>query len=170
MSRNYGLTMATLFVLLSFTRTLSAQSYALTELGSAVNPVAVNDAGQIAGWNNQGEFLYSGGTWQNLGTLGGPDNSHTSAEAINDEGQVVGASLTSTGAIHPFLYAGGTMRDLGTLPAPYDAANCATGINSSGEVVGYSFISGGKHHPCLPLQRQYDAGPRHVSRRRQQRG
>ena len=54
---------------------------------------------------------------QDLGTLGG-DYSH--ALGINDLGQVVGRSLTSTGAIRPFLWtAEGGMADLGTLEAAH---------------------------------------------------
>ena len=168
MSRNYFLAVVAVCVVLSRVVTLSAQTgYALTELGSVVQPVAINNSGQIAGSCNQAAFLYSGGTWENLGTLGGADNSHTYAAGINDEGQVVGGSLTSTGVINPFLYAGGTMTALPNLPAPYVCDGGANRINGSGEIVGDYFDSSGTQR--LPLYERHDAGPRHFSRRNQRR-
>ncbi len=47
-----------------------------------------------------------------LGTLGGSDSY---AYGINDSGQIVGGSYTSSGDYHAFLYANGAMADLGTL-------------------------------------------------------
>src|SRR5580704_13845737 len=56
-------------------------------------------------------FLYSNGTMQGLGTLGGTSSS---AAAINASGQVTGSSALSDGSEHAFLYSNGTMQDLGT--------------------------------------------------------
>src|SRR5213080_4303909 len=82
---------------------------------------AVNEAGQVVGWS-QGSypdpihaFLWENGTMTDLGTLGG---STARAYDINDKGQVVGVSSTSSGLNHAFLWEDGTMTDLGTLGGP----------------------------------------------------
>jgi probable HAF family extracellular repeat protein len=70
----------------------------------------------------------------NLGTL--PGGSSSEATGINNSGQVVGSSDSSSGT-RAFLYSGGTMSNLGTLPGINNSY--ATGINNSGQVVGNSF-------------------------------
>src|SRR5437667_8167708 len=79
---------------------------------------AVNEAGQVVGWS-QGSypdpihaFLWENGTMTDLGTLGG---STARAYDINDKGQVVGVSSTSSGLYHACLWEDGTMTDLGTV-------------------------------------------------------
>lgn len=73
-----------------------------------------------------------------LGTLGGHDSSATD---INDSGQVVGRSFTTSGSNHAFITGpnGLGMTDLGTLGGSY---SIALGINDSGQVVGESAIAG----------------------------
>ncbi len=68
------------------------------------------------------------------------------ARAINDEGQVVGSSLTSSGETHAFLWQDGEMADLGTLGG---SASYATGINDQGQIVGYATPAGGGQHAFL---------------------
>jgi probable HAF family extracellular repeat protein len=80
---------------------------------------------------------------QDLGTLGG---SYSSATDINDSGQVVGWSTTTSGQSHAFLYSDGQMQDLGTLGG-YESR--ATGINDSGQVVGQTDVSSGERHAFL---------------------
>ncbi len=96
----------------------------------------VNNQGQVVGYHNTNQgtraFLWSNGTLQNLGTLGGGDSR---AFAINEAGQVVGRSSTATGATHAFLWQNGMMQDLGPLDAGFSQANW---IDGSGRVVGYS--------------------------------
>ncbi|MGP0063689.1 MAG: hypothetical protein ACLQGP_08850 [Isosphaeraceae bacterium] len=114
---------------------------------------AINDAGEIVG--NAGSpgnpaygipdtyypFLYADGDVQYLGTLGAAYNGliTTSAQAINDAGQVAGYAETASGAVHAFLYANDAMNDLGTLASPstYYTSE-ANGINAKGDVVGFS--------------------------------
>lgn len=116
----------------------------LQNLGVAGQPTAINDSGQIVGNNGNTAFLYSGGSIHNLGTFGG--NSST-ANAINDLGQVVGGAYTSGGVQDAFLYSGGSMQNLGTLPGAF--GSYATSINDSGQVVGWSISSVNIYHSFL---------------------
>jgi probable HAF family extracellular repeat protein len=69
-----------------------------------------------------------------LGTLGGPSSS---AFKINDRGQVVGWSDTSTGT-SAFLFAGGKMLDLNSLIRANYGWRLTAGydINDKGQIVG----------------------------------
>ena len=60
-------------------------------------------------------FLYSGGTLQDLGTLGGADSI---AYGINNNGPVVGSSYALMGQ-SAFIFSGGSMQNLNsTATAP----------------------------------------------------
>src|SRR5438034_403707 len=105
---------------------------------------AVNEAGQVVGWS-QGSypdpihaFVWENGTMTDLGTLGG---STARAYDINDKGQVVGVSSTSSGLNHAFLWEDGTMTDLGTLGGP---DSYAYGLNNRGDVVGSTTGAAGR--------------------------
>lgn len=79
-----------------------------------------------------------------LGTLGG---TFSSANDVNDAGQVVGVSTTASGEQHAFLWQPSTgMIDLGLLPDleyPWQTgASEALGINNAGQVVGESTCGG----------------------------
>jgi probable HAF family extracellular repeat protein len=76
-------------------------------------------------------------TVKNLGTLGGAS---AEANAINDQGRVVGWSLLANGRQHAFLYRAGTMRDLGALAGGLSEA---TDINNTDVVVGWSAVASG---------------------------
>ncbi len=107
-------------------------AYTVTDLGQSVGTFgAINNNGQVVGSN----FLYSGGTKTNLGTLGGTT---TDAYSINGNAQIVGLSqISGNTAYHAFLYNNGTMADLGTLGG---SVSSALGINSSGQVVGWAQV------------------------------
>jgi probable HAF family extracellular repeat protein len=114
---------------------------------------AINDSGQVAGWtevvvNNmtrEHAFLYSGtpgsgGVMHDLGTLGGPVSY---GRGINNNGHVVGFSLTSNSTQHAFLYtgtpgSGGMMHDLGTLGGTFAEG---MDVNASGQVAGWSQLA-----------------------------
>jgi probable HAF family extracellular repeat protein len=118
----------------------------MTDLG-ALDPavtysvaVDVNNRGDVVGvsWVNGGTaghaFRWRDGVMTDLGTLGG---ANSDARAINDRGQVVGASQTPDGSFHGFLWDEGRMIDLGGLDA--------RGINDRGEVVGTMLVGTTAH-------------------------
>jgi probable HAF family extracellular repeat protein len=104
------------------------------------------------GWVNNWSFhafLYSGGRMVDLGTF--PGGIQAVASAINDVGQVVGASdgaiviskKTTQHFSHAFLYANGKMVDLGVPSgATYSQANA---INRNSQIVGVAGFSDGGH-------------------------
>ena len=77
-------------------------------------------------------FLWEDGVMTDLGVL--PGTQQSSAEAINEKGQVVGNAYG--GGFHAFLWEKGKMIDLGTLPG--DVQSMATSINDRGQVIGSS--------------------------------
>lgn len=86
-----------------------------------------------------------------LGTLG--SNSITYPMAINNAGQVVGYTRTTSAFTapwrsgnHAFLWQNNTMTDLGSLGGTYKSA---LGINNLGQVVGFSQTQDGIEHAFL---------------------
>ena len=121
----------------------------------------INDGGQVVGaysaWSTDGTVNIShafrtpaGGLFNpatdDLGTLGG---STSSAYAINNSGQVVGASFLSGNAVSdafrtaPSQPINPATDDLGSLAGYGSGAN---GINNSGQVVGWSYAGNGYQH------------------------
>lgn len=104
-------------------------------------PSGLNDSGEMSGsFQSPTTFayhaaLYSNGQMTDAGTLPGGFNSF--GLAINNSGQMVGESETSTGSLHAFIYSNGVMTDLGTLGGDYSEA---VGINNAGQIVGSSFL------------------------------
>ncbi|MDH3856839.1 MAG: hypothetical protein OEV07_02510 [Gammaproteobacteria bacterium] len=82
----------------------------------------------------QAEIVISNLQVIDLGTL--PGGTTSSAQDINDAGNIVGSSETSSGETHAFFFSGGVMSDIGTLPGgDFSHAN---GINDLDQVVGVS--------------------------------
>ena len=76
-----------------------------------------------------------------LGTLGG---SSSWSRAVNNRGEVVGASETANGELHAFLWSPlRGMIDLGTLGGTYSQAFF---INDKGQVAGQSYTSDSRAH------------------------
>jgi probable HAF family extracellular repeat protein len=103
----------------------------------------INDLGQVVGTSQISENEEHAFVWTategmvDIGTLGGPA---AVANAINNAGQVVGASYT-VGGYHAFLWtAASGMVDLGHLGGNYSEA---FGINDVGQVVGFSVVDPG---------------------------
>jgi probable HAF family extracellular repeat protein len=114
----------------------------MTDLGDVINPLAINNRGQIAGYRDTDAggraFVWTRGRLRDLGTLGG---SSSFALAINDRGQVVGTSATADGRNHTFLWTNGRMRQL-----PLDSVS---GINNRGQVAGGVITEGGGFHAAV---------------------
>jgi probable HAF family extracellular repeat protein len=98
----------------------------------------INARGQIVGSDPVGILWTPGEEKRNLGGLGGPSG----PESINDNGQVVGSSFTTSDwdsrSWHAFLWTPDEgMRDLGYLED--FGRSVAYDINNNGQVVGNSF-------------------------------
>ena len=82
-------------------------------------------------------------------SVGATDAGWSSAQDINDVGQVVGQRFFVAGVAHAFLWQSGTFKDLGTIEG-VEGASVAFGINNLGQVVGQSSDkAGGIHHAFL---------------------
>jgi probable HAF family extracellular repeat protein len=95
--------------------------------------VAVNNNGEVIGQcgdNNALGLVWTNDTPTALATLGGTAATPT---AINNLGQVVGTSATSTGSVDGALWSNGTVTDLGSNFWP-------AAINDSGVIVGRQFV------------------------------
>lgn len=116
-----------------------------------LSPVAINNNGQIlgVGTNITHAFIYAGGTLTDLGTL--PGRTWSQPGGINNNGQVVGFSGTSSGYESAFLYSGGKMTDLNSLIASNSGWTLkkATAINDSGYIVGQGTNPSGQSHAFL---------------------
>ncbi len=116
----------------------------------------INNAGTIVGYMYDSNFIafqYSNGALTVLGTLAGlnpPEGApvwcgYSYAEAINNAGQIVGASTPGSseqayfGPLHAFIYDNGVMTDLNNLidPTLGWTLEYAQAINDNGQIVGY---------------------------------
>lgn len=87
----------------------------------------------------------SGYTITDIGTLGG---NFAQVSKINESGQVVGGSTTSSGELHAFLWTQGSgMIDLGTLPG--STGSFAWAFNDRGDVAGSADLPSGDTRAVL---------------------
>jgi probable HAF family extracellular repeat protein len=111
--------------------------------GDMASAYAVNTAGQVAGTSLltktgsildtiRHSFLWEAGTMRDLGTFGGAVTWVNTRRCLNEAGEVVGQSSTSSGEFHAFWWHGGTMQDLGT-PG---VSSTAVGINRAHQIFG----------------------------------
>lgn len=117
------------------------------------DPRAINKNGQVVGYyanSIQHGFIWSNYEFTDLGTLGGR---YSSANAINENGQVVGQSYLADGTHHGFIWQDSKMIDLGTLGGYYSTA---VAINEKGQVVGNSDL--GSEHASEHAFIWYDDG------------
>ncbi len=94
----------------------------------------INNRGQVVGSSDGRAFLYSDGAMTDIGIAG----QNSSAQAINDRGEIVGFS-DSGGKTRAFLYSDGAVSDLGTLGG---SSSYAKDINKAGAVVGFASLPG----------------------------
>lgn len=120
------------------------------ECGGSRYVNAINNAGQVAGWDQGQAFVWQNSLITYLSSLS--SNSDSRALGINDRAQVVGFSTTSIGKQHAVLWQNSRIKDLGTLPSGRNSQ--ALGINKAGKVVGWSDTSSGSKHAVLWQNRQ----------------
>ena len=109
-------------------------------------PLAINDAGQVAGYyidsntNSDRGFIYSNGTYTTLNDplAGQGYEQGTRAVAINNFGVVVGDYVDASDNEHGFIYSNGTYT---TLNDPLAATSSVQSINDAGVVIG-TFTNG----------------------------
>lgn len=125
-------------------RRLEDQStcYTTIELGLGT-AIAINQRGQVLVSGDtpaDSPFVWEDGQRTAIGSLGGGG---TEATALNDRGQVVGASRNAQQQTHAFLWTDGEMTDLGTLGGN---SSRATDVDSEGRVVGDAQTASGDTH------------------------
>ena len=104
----------------------------------------INDSGRVVGYSGPRAFLWDNTSgMRSLADLPGGIESNV-ANAINNDGQIVGSGTAATGTRAVLWSRDGTVSDLGDLPGGADSS-FASDINSSGQVVGGSGASVGQH-------------------------
>lgn len=119
-------------------------------------PAAINDAGEIIGSyytssTDNGQFLYSNGRFTKLAA--GPPGTTVTANAINNNGVIVGAISYNTNSTvsHAALYSKGIWTDLGTLPGA-TTGTAAVGINTAGQIIAVAGYRVTSYHPFIPAK------------------
>ncbi|CAI7973511.1 Extracellular HAF [Frankia sp. Hr75.2] len=127
-----------------------------SSFGLTTTTTDINNRGQVIGYGAVARppyhthgYLWSPAvngrraTQTDIGSISGRD---TEALAVNDRGQVVGRSATSSGW-HAFRWEGGRMTDLGVLPG--GTSSNAVAINEDGQAAGWSYAADGKRHAVM---------------------
>ena len=115
--------------------------------------VAINGHTQIAGvssWDSGGNgyderpFRWQNGKMVDLGTRQAapgalhPGDGHHTVHAINERGQIIGASQTREGKLHAILWQNRSPTDLATL-GHLNAQSDTTAISDKGQIIGVSY-------------------------------
>jgi probable HAF family extracellular repeat protein len=115
----------------------------IRDLGPAWRAVAVNEAGEVAGYDLSGGVFYRQGVTTRLESL----NGQMTVADLNDLSMVIGTSQGDYLRAHVFVWQPGQARlkDLGTGGTHKEAL--AVAINARGDIIGYS-CSGGVFNNC----------------------
>jgi len=161
MNRFAGLCFLALAASVTLSVWAQTKTYTVTDLGPGY-PYAINNSGQVVGFNHSAAFLYSGGIVIDLGALLGSEIEYSEATGINSSGQVVGWFSTDSGENHSFLYSDGSIADLNPLlgaKGSYPSGSFASGINDSGQIVGsVQSLAGGEYAFLYGNGRQVNLG------------
>jgi probable HAF family extracellular repeat protein len=127
--------------------------------------IGINNRGQVVGHSDLPDnttfhaFLWTRETgMQDLGTL--PGDTYSLAIRVNDQGEVVGASLDANFNSRAVLWKNGAPVDLNTLVVSNAAKltlQLAWSINSSGKIVGLAATSTSEAHGFLAIPSDGDA-------------
>lgn len=126
---------------------------ALGTLGGAVSQAkAVNRQGHVVGTSRDRQGRSRGFLWtleRGIVDLEPCAGVNSSANDVNDLGDVVGGGDTGFGAFHAYLLSDGTALDLGTLGGEESEA---LALNRLGQIAGHSRVGGGggKHAFFIP--------------------
>jgi len=103
-------------------------------------------------------FLYANGRMQDLGSL---RNDPVRANAINDCGQIVGASAVNAFVRHAYLWEKGEMQGLNRLIAPDPTGHLeeAFDINDQGQIICLQIHATGSRERRLILLNPREAAP-----------
>jgi probable HAF family extracellular repeat protein len=141
-------------LLLTTSAFCATHTYTMIDLGVPAGdgyavPRGVNSSGEVTGAIGPANsatssvFVYSNGTFTNLGTLGG--NSGI-GNGINSSGQVAGYSTNASGAYRALISNGDSLIDIGDLGG---GSAVAYALNDAGQVVGSAVTGDGSNHPFL---------------------
>lgn len=130
--------------------------------------IGINNRGQVVGHSDLPDnttfhaFLWTEDTgMQDLGTL--PGDTYSLATHIDDQGEVVGASLDANFNSHAVLWKNGMPVNLEKLVSANPAnltLQLAWSINSNGKIVGLAATSAGEAHGFLAIPSDDDADER----------
>jgi probable HAF family extracellular repeat protein len=113
---------------------ITPEGIEIIDLGEGVNPVAINNVGQVVGQNAQKHaFIWSKADgMRDLGTLGGAESF---ANDVNDSGVVVGWSIDLKGKKKSFKWT----KEIGwvNLDAETSLEGAAEAVNNLGTIVGW---------------------------------
>jgi probable HAF family extracellular repeat protein len=121
--------------------------------GSDSIAIAINDAGQIAGWSRNASsdaadpFDGSGFLWggRTMTALVAPDSTWSWGIDINNAGLVIGLARQTDGHNRAVVWNGTPMIELGTIGGNSNA----TGINDAGLVAGWFETEGGQSYAVV---------------------
>jgi subtilisin-like proprotein convertase family protein len=119
---------------------------------------AINEVGQIAGTHAVNGTRHAcvwnpvDGTWSltDLSAFA-TEFTKTTAEDLNDWGQIVGRGWLASGSVVPYLYVGGSMQNLNVFLPNGSGWSLASGygINNQGQVIGNGYSPSGSYRAFL---------------------